>query len=72
MLPLDVGVEKNALVYSEEGGFEVSHNHALGGLIRNLEVSLIPLIVQPQKPVLDDMWGARVLFPGALSVEVRV
>ena len=55
MLLLDVGVEKNALVYSEEGGFEVSHNHALGGLIRTLEVSLIRLIVEPQKPVLDNV-----------------
>lgn len=62
MFLLDAGVEKSALVYSEEGGFEVSHNHALGGLIRTLKVSLSPLIVQPQKPVLNNVWGYQGLF----------
>lgn len=71
MLPLDAGIEKNALMYSEEGGFGMSHNHGLSSLIRTLEVSLMSLITQ--KPVLGDVQGTRVLpFPGALSLEMRV
>lgn len=56
MLPLSMD-RKNALVYSEEGGFAASCNHALRGLMKTSEVSLIPLIVQLQTPALDDVWG---------------